>query len=272
MSSSNQAMFDQWNAESQARTWPKREFVTSGLTPTLLEALALKPGERVVDIGSGGGLAAMQAANAVGAGGAVTGFDISAPLTGLAKQRAVEAKCGNVQFVAGDAQTGAIPGAPFDVAMSQFGVMFFSDPVAAFRNIKSHLRAGARMAFVCWQPYDRNRWFPGPVLSPYQPPPQPAANGAPPPGPFAFGDPEYVRGILEGAGFAGVRVEPIERDITLPGDSLVDRELVEGLRVDDATKEKAWGELQAFRDTLKGADGLLHLRLAPQIVRAQSSS
>ena len=37
MSSSNQAMFDQWNAESQARTWPKREFVTSGLTPTLLD-------------------------------------------------------------------------------------------------------------------------------------------------------------------------------------------------------------------------------------------
>lgn len=270
MSSANQAQFDQWNAASQARTWPKRERVTSGITPDLLKALALRPGERIVDIGSGGGLAAMEAAKAVGPGGAVVGFDISAPLTALAKQRAAEANCANVQFVAGDAQTEAIPGAPFDAAMSQFGVMFFSDPIAAFKNIRGHLRDGGRLAFVCWQPYDKNKWFPGPVLSPYQPPPPPTEHGGPPPGPFALGDEEYVRGILDGAGFTGVHIEPFERDVAIPDDSLVDRELVDGLRVDDATKEKAWADLQAFRETLKGPDGMLHFRIAPQIVRASA--
>ena len=61
----------------------------------------------------------------------------------------------NVTFVLADAQTDSFPGAPFDAAISQFGVMFFDDPVAAFANIRAQLRPGGRLAFACWQPLRR---------------------------------------------------------------------------------------------------------------------
>ena len=142
----NKAQFAHWNATRQATAWPKRERITLNVTPLLLAALALRPGERVLDIGSGGGLAAIEAAGIVGEGGSVTGFDISEPLTGLANERAKAAGRTNARFIAGDAQTGDIPGAPFDAAMSQFGVMFFDEPVMAFRNIRRHLRDDGRIA------------------------------------------------------------------------------------------------------------------------------
>jgi SAM-dependent methyltransferase len=264
----NQAQRDQWNLESQATTWPRRERITIAVTPKLLAALAPRIGERVLEIGSGGGLAALDAARAVGPSGAVTGFDLSAPLVALAKQRAADAGVTNVSFVAGDAQTDAIPNAPFDAAMSQFGVMFFGDPVAAFANIRQHLRPGARMAFACWQPATKNAWFPGSVLAPYAPPPQPSEHGGPPPGPFALGDQSYVEKILNSAGFRDVRGDDLELPVTIPDDSLFDREIVDVLRVDDAKKEEAWSALMKHKEALLGDDGMLHVTLCPRIVRA----
>ena len=264
----NEAQRAAWNAESQARAWPKRERITIAVTPLLLEALALRPGEKVLDIGCGGGLAAMDAAQTVGPSGSVTGFDLSAPLVGLATQRAAERNRENVTFIAGDAQTDPVPAAPFDVVMSQFGVMFFEDPVDAFTNIRSHLKPGGRMAFACWQPASKNTWYPGPVLAPFAPPPPATKHGGPPPGPFAFGDQAYVDGILTKAGFRDVRADDISVPVVIPDDSIFDRETVEALRVDDAKKDEAWVALMKFKETLLAGDGMLHLTLHPRIVRA----
>jgi SAM-dependent methyltransferase len=266
----NEAQRKQWNTESQVRTWPRRERITVAVTPLLLKAAALQPGERVLEIGSGGGLAAIDAARMVAPSGSVTGFDLSAPLVGLARQRADEAGRGNVNFVAGDAQVDAIPGAPFDVMLSQFGVMFFADPAAAFTNIRAHLRPGARLAFACWQPAAKNAWYPGPVLAKYAPPPPPVGDGGPAPGPFAFGDPAYVAGILARAGFDSVEDEEVSVPVVIEADSIFDRETVNVLPVDDATKELAWADLMMFKESLLGEDGMLHLTLRPRIVRAHN--
>src|SRR5205823_5753396 len=87
----NQQQREQWNDENQATLWPKRERITTCVTRPLLDLLALQPGERVLEIGSGGGLAAIEAANAVAPSGEVVGFDLSAPLVNLATNRAAEA-------------------------------------------------------------------------------------------------------------------------------------------------------------------------------------
>jgi len=264
----NRAEFERWNAEHQKRSWPRRERLTTEVTPLLFNALAPQPGERILDIGAGGGLAAIECARRVAPGGIVVGFDISRPLVELATERAAAAGVTNVRFVHGDAQVGDIPGGPFNAIMSQFGVMFFDDPPAAFANIARHLRPGARLTFACWQPAPQNPWFPGPVMAKYGPPPQPARNGGPPPGPFAFGDVGYVRSVLEAAGFTGVADEQIAIDLRVGEDTLFDRAMLESMRIPAERHDEAWADLQAHVAPFRQPDGTLALRIQPQIIRA----
>jgi SAM-dependent methyltransferase len=111
---------------------------------------------------------------------------------------------------------------PFDAIFSRFGVMFFADPAAAFRNLHGLLRPGGRLAFICWRAFVQNEWVMVPLkaalpLLPSVPPPPPP--GAP--GPFAFAEADHVRDVLERGGFVDVALEP--KDVaTFVGGSGVD--------------------------------------------------
>ena len=192
----NEAQRLHWNDEGWVAVWPKRERLSDAITPFLIDALALQPGEQVLDIGCGGGKATIAAAKAVAPTGRAVGADISVKLTGLAARRAAEANVSNATFVVVDAQHDPVAGAPFDVAMSQLGVMFFDETVTAFTNIRAQLKPGARLAFACWQTVDRNPWFLGTVLGGVVPPPPPPAPGKNPIGPFSLGDPDRTIGLL----------------------------------------------------------------------------
>jgi ubiquinone/menaquinone biosynthesis C-methylase UbiE len=116
----------------------------------LLTAADLRIGERVVDIGCGPGLPTLAAAVPVGESGRALGVDISEELVRVARSRAEQVAIGNVTFEVLDAQTDQFPGAPFDVAMSRNGLMFFDDPPSAFVNIRRQLRTGGRFVFTCF--------------------------------------------------------------------------------------------------------------------------
>jgi SAM-dependent methyltransferase len=214
-----------WNDEHWTTMWPKRERLTDAATPFLLAALELRHGEAVLDIGCGGGKTSIAAAELVGAGGMVVGADISEPLLALARHRAAEAgAAGNLSFVHCDLQRERAADVEFDVAMSQFGVMFFDEPVRAFTAIASQLRPGGRLGFVCWQPVELNPWFIGPVVAPFvAPPPAPAA-GKSATGPFAFADRDRVAGILGDAGFTAIAVTGHELEVEAPAVAIVDDE------------------------------------------------
>ncbi len=130
----------------------------------------------------------------VGPTGRVVGLDFSDALVVLAKRRS---ETSSVTFSLGDAQVDRAPGAPFDVAASQFGVMFFEDPVAAFANIASQLAPGGRLGFSCWQRVEDNPWWLTGVLAGFltEPPRTP-----PTAGPFSLCDPERVATLLGAAG------------------------------------------------------------------------
>jgi SAM-dependent methyltransferase len=115
-----------------------------------------------------------------------------------------------VRFRAADVQTVALDAGAFDAAFSRFGVMFFADPVAAFRNVGRALRPGGRIVFACWRPVAENPWVTVPMAAaaPHLTLTAPAAADAP--GPFSFGDAERVRRILEAAGFEAIRIEPVD--------------------------------------------------------------
>jgi SAM-dependent methyltransferase len=169
-----------------------------------LAALAPQPRERVLDIGCGGGETTLELARAVAPHGAVVGIDLSAAVLAFARRAA--RGCERVRFVQGDAQVFPFEPAAFDAAFSRFGVMFFADPIAAFINIRRSLRPNGRLAFVCWRALEENALDLVPLrAASAHLPPQPA-HDPDAPGPFAFANPDRVRGILERAGFAEIAI------------------------------------------------------------------
>src|SRR5215470_9078355 len=169
-----------------------------------LVALAAQPGESVLDIGCGGGETALDLARAVAPDGIVVGIDLSAAVLAFAKSAAKG--CERVRFVHADAQVFPFEPASFDAAFSRFGVMFFTDPTAAFINIRRGLRPNGRLAFVCWRALEENQLDILPLTAAsIHLPPQPAHDPEAP-GPFAFANPDRVRDFLERAGFGEIDI------------------------------------------------------------------
>jgi SAM-dependent methyltransferase len=190
--------------EVRVGAWAEvRELLELQLAPLgrrALAALAPHAGERVPDIGCGGGETALDLAEAVAPNGAVVGVDLSA-----FAQRAAKG-CERVRFIQADAGVYPFEPASFDGAFSRFGVMFFSDPTAAFINIRRSLGPNGRLAFVCWRALEENQLDIVPLrAASAHLPPQPAYDPDAP-GPFAFANPGRVRGILERAGFAEIEI------------------------------------------------------------------
>ena len=173
----------------------------------LLARLRLTGGESVLEIGCGTGAVTLPLAKAVGETGRVVAVDISEPMLNAARQRVSESGVHNVTLLLGDAQVLAFGRAAFDIATSRMGVMFFADPVAAFRNIGGALKPGGRLIFACWAPLAENRhWLISYDIA-LRRLGEPAPSTDHEPGPLAFGNPDYIRSVLAAAGFADIEVE-----------------------------------------------------------------
>jgi SAM-dependent methyltransferase len=205
----NAAQIDYWNQVSGPRWVAAQERLDPMIEAVGLAAMqraGIGVGESVVDVGCGCGATSLALAGRVGAAGRVLGIDISRPMLDRARERSAAQGLTNLHFEQSDAQTHRFSEVA-DVVFSRFGVMFFEDSVAAFRNLRSGLRPGGRLCFVCWQPLARNPWMALPMqaIAPFveaRPRPEPGE-----PGPFAFADPSLVRSILGDAGYEAIEVE-----------------------------------------------------------------
>jgi SAM-dependent methyltransferase len=183
----------------------------------LLAAAKAAPGEHVLDIGCGTGVTTEPFAEAVGLRGHVTAVDISKPMLDAARQRIAALGLGNVVLLLADAQVHEFPPASFDLLTSRLGVMFFADPLAAFRNLLKALRPGGRLCMAVWATTDESAHQKIPLDIAIRHLGPPAARAPNAPGPNAYGDRGYLRGILDGAGFADLAIEP--RKFLVHGDT-----------------------------------------------------
>ncbi len=220
-----------WNAaggEAWAQHQEQLDRLIAPLGLEALRALAVQKGEWLIDIGCGCGQTTLDLAARVGTGGRVLGIDISTPMLDGARRRPLPESGARLEFQLVDAQSGDLGRGVFDAAFSRFGVMFFSDPVTAFTNIRQSMKANGRLGIVCWRPLQENPWIQGPLeaavdILPPLPPSDPLA-----PGPFAFADAGRVRSILLGAGFRSVTIEPFDTRI---GGGDIDQTLKLALRI-----------------------------------------
>jgi SAM-dependent methyltransferase len=256
-----------WNDDAWLEGWLRREALTTPVAEDLLRHLDPAAGQRVLDVGAGGGRTTLAIAAAVAPGGEAVGADISEALVDLARQRAIEAGVENARFVVADVQEGPVDGGPFDAAVSQFGVMFFDSPVLAFTNIRTQLVPGGRLSFACWQSVDRNPWFAGPaVASVTGPPPLPPSGR--PTGPFSLADPEATTGLLADAGWADISVHNYERTITVSRETIVDDAQLVFFGVPEELVDQARAAVDERLAPLGRADGRYDAPLAYQVFTA----
>ena len=209
-----------WNS-IQGQNWVTYQndldLLLRGVTDQLIAIAKPQPGTSIVDIGCGAGASTFEFAGLIAPGGSIHGIDVSKPLIARARQRQQELAAGNVSFSVTDAQEEQIGSGNYDAAVSRFGVMFFSDPEMAFRNIARSVRSGGRIVFAAWAGAEQNPWFALPQKAAIEQlgPAEPSDPHAP--GPLAFSDAERVLGILRNAGLASCHSVQVEIDLHHPG-------------------------------------------------------
>ena len=220
----NADQIEYWN-ELAGPKWVAAETLLDAQIGSLgrsaMEHTGVAPGEAVLDVGCGCGQSTLQLADQVGPGGSVMGIDVSRVMLERARSRAADR--GNVRFEIADAQTATLENARYDLVFSRFGVMFFADPAAAFANLRSSLKPGGRIAFVCWQELGRNPWMRVPLAAAAKHVSLPAPPAPDAPGPFAFAAADRVQRILTGAGFANTECKGLEQTLLVGGGGELDR-------------------------------------------------
>ena len=274
--SSNDAQIDYWNGRAGG-TWAAMQKALDAMLAPVTSELTKRVGavasKRVLDIGCGTG---ETCAIWLSGGASVTGVDISQPMLAVAANRVQ----GKATLIEADASRW-MGDAPFDLAVSRFGVMFFADPFTAFANIARNIRPDGRMVFACWRAASENPWATTPIgavrdLVPEAPPPVPHA-----PGPFGLADKERLRTILDGAGFVDVTIEPFDCDATLASEGGVDTAVSfvmhvgpAGAALAEANEETRATAARRLRDALAPfeKDGRVALGGAVWMVEARRSA
>lgn len=192
-------------------------------TAALLHRAALAADDVVLDVGCGCGVTTLMIADRVRR---VLGLDISHPLVEIGNHRALDAGVANADFVVADAQTHEFADGEFTLVVSQFGLMFFDDPEAAFANLRRSLAPGGRLSFVCWQDLEANEWLSIVARAVARYCDLPDFGGrAGGPGMFALKQPEETTALLEATGFGEVEIEPVATTVLLAGGGTVEESL-----------------------------------------------
>jgi ubiquinone/menaquinone biosynthesis C-methylase UbiE len=202
--------------EEAASGWVRRQELLRELAAPvsqwMIDAVAPRPGERVLELAAGLGETGMIAAGLVAPHGGVIVSDQAEAMLEGARARAGSLGLANVEFQVLNAEWIDLPVASVDAVLCRWGYMLMADPAAALTETRRVLKSGGRLALAAWAEIADNPW----ALLPAQElierglaaPPDRSAD--PQPGPFALGRPGAVSELLQQAGFADVRLETIE--------------------------------------------------------------
>jgi len=204
----NDEATEAWSGVLFERFVEYRDLIVTGLAKhgeRAMEVHPPAPGDRVLDVGCGFGDTTQELAALVGLEGEAVGTDVSKPFIAESEREAAEAGAANVSFFAADAQKDNLHG-PYDYVFSRMGVMFFANPVAAFRNIRGSLKPGGRICFVVWRRREDNEWVyrAQQIADRYLEEPEEPEEARCGPGPFSMANADTVSEQLQIAGFEQV--------------------------------------------------------------------
>jgi len=209
-----------WN-DRTGRSWAELgdmlDRLLAPFVPRVLDEIEPVAGGRVLDVGCGAGALTLAAAER---GALALGVDISAPLIEAARARAGRLGLAGAEFARADAQTHRFEAERFDALISRFGVMFFANPVAAFRNLRSAMRPGAKLACLAWRSAEENDFMTAAERSAAELLPELPERIDRDPGQFGFADSGWVRSILADSGWRDAAIGPVDVECTMSEEEL----------------------------------------------------
>jgi ubiquinone/menaquinone biosynthesis C-methylase UbiE len=201
-----------WESAQTAEIWrqgaARRAQTLAVATERLLDAAALRPGMRVLDVAAGTGDQTLLAAARIAPGGSILATDISATMLAAAEQNVREAGLSNVTTRVSDASALDLPQAEFDAAICRFGLMFVPDLHQALSRIHHALKPGARFAALVWADRERNPWIAAQieVLTEIGHPPAPEASVLQA---LSLSEPDKLPRAMAAAGFGDVQTSTV---------------------------------------------------------------
>ena len=173
----------------------------------------LRPGMRVLDVGSRTGYPALLAAEVVGPEGSVVGIDLAESMLAVATRKAQAKGMKHVTFRTGDATALPFDATSFDAVISRFCLMFLPEIPNALKEITRVLKPGGYVAAAVWSAPDKNPFMriPMDVITSIMTLPQPDPEA---PGVFRLAKLGELKGMLEGVGLAPLSEEEFIADVT----------------------------------------------------------
>jgi ubiquinone/menaquinone biosynthesis C-methylase UbiE len=170
----------------------------------MVELAGVRPDDRVLDVACGTGIVARRAAARVGAGGMVVGVDVNDAMLKVAAATAEDVRP-VIRWQSGDTADLPFPDMEFDAVFCQQGLQFFTDQVAAVREMRRVLAPGGRLTLAVWRSVEHSPGFVvlAQVLERHAGPDV----GAMMRSPFAGPDADAMRKLLTAAGFSAVRCQ-----------------------------------------------------------------
>lgn len=184
--------------------------------------------DQVLDIGCGTGESTRDAGR-IAVAGSVLGIDVSASVVERARRLTEQAGLRNISYLQADAQVHRFPPEHFDLCISRFGAMFFTDSAAAFTNIAQALRPGARLVLMVWQSRHSNEWYTmvREAVGVDAPVPTSDRSGD---DPFALADPAATTAILAAANLADIHVIDVREPVYYGPDTAAAYHFVTSMR------------------------------------------
>jgi ubiquinone/menaquinone biosynthesis C-methylase UbiE len=209
---------DFWNEILVPKFIEYKHILVDGLThhsAAIFPSLPVKKGDKVLDVGCGFGDTAIMLAQRVGPTGQVIGQDCCTAFLDYGRRDAQARGITNVTFIEGDALLDHFE-PNHDFVFSRFGTMFFANPVAGLRNMRSALKPGGIMTHIVWRDPEDNPWLSmaKEVVLRFLPPPGEDARTCGP-GPFSMSDQEMVTKMMEIAGYKEIKFERVDAPVLI---------------------------------------------------------
>jgi SAM-dependent methyltransferase len=150
------------NWEQAAASWGRiadrvRDWAVE-LSATMVDALALQPGHRVLELAAGPGDTGFMAAELVAPGGTLICSDGAEAMLQVARERAAAQGISNVEFRQLELEWIDLPTADVDAVLCRWGIMLAVDPAAAAQEIRRVLKPGGRAVLAVWDRPAHNPW------------------------------------------------------------------------------------------------------------------